>query len=142
VADDLGKEFRQPRGGVLQQAHTQGHRDAAELAVEGLVTARRGGAVAAKMGLPSGAGVGQGVEEPADEMREGDDALVGSSAVAVEESGQSRGIKVVAEERQGGLGEGQPLKEVRGVLGRGRYASDPSLGYKSHGGFLAVWRSS
>ena len=117
--DDGGEEFGESGGGVAEEADGEGGGQASELGVEGLVAAGGGGVVAGKVGLPAGAEVGEGVEQPGDQIEEGDDGLVGPPAVAVEELGEGVGVEGVAEQGEGGVGEGESFEQFGGD-GRGR----------------------
>jgi len=99
VSDNLGEEGGETVGDLAEEGFAQTRRDAAEFTVEGFVAGVVLLSVAFQVCLATGATVfDEGIEDPVDELRKGNDVLIAASPMSLEEFGEEGCGDAVGEE--------------------------------------------
>ena len=116
-----GEQGSEAVGDVANEGFAQTRWCATEFAVEGFVAGVVALSVASKVGLPTRAFVfDECIEDPGDELWEGNDVLIAASTMSFEEVSEEGVGNAVGEECERGLGKWQAIKdlacEVRGYL--------------------------
>ena len=119
MRNDVGEEAGEAVGDVSKEGFAQARGDAAQFAVEGPVAGVVALSVTPEVGLPTRAVMfDEGIEDPIDELRKGDDVLIAATTMSIEEVREDGGRNAVGEECEGGLGQWKAIQdlacEVRG----------------------------
>jgi len=109
----VGEDLAEAAGGFTEQALTQGQGDTTQFAVQGLDAGGQSALVLGVMEVPVGRALAtqKGVGDDMDELGEGEDVLVRTSSVAVEDVVEESILRAEFEETEDTIRQGQTLAD-------------------------------